>query len=270
VRIADLFIYPVKSCKGIPVESSPVGRMGLRYDRQWVFIDDAGAFLAQRSDSGRGIGVRTMCLIGTAIGDGQLILTAPDTAPLRLPLAGVAGADRPVRVWDSQTAGVDQGDAAAEWATRVLSRERPGTYRLVRMDDDGRRTAKVGTSELAYADAYPFLIVSRESLADLNSRLTAPLPMNRFRPNIVLEGCEAYGEDRLDRLRAGGVTFIGMRLCRRCPIPTTNQETAERGVEPLRTLATYRRMPDGVVFGRNFNHEGEGMVRIGDEVEEVS
>jgi uncharacterized protein YcbX len=270
VRIADLFIYPVKSCKGIAVDASPVGRMGLRYDRQWAFIDDAGTFLAQRSDSGRGIGVRTMCLIATAIEGADLALTAPDIEPLRVPLAGLDGADRPVRVWDSQTVGVDQGDAAAAWATTVLSRERPGTYRLVRMDDQGHRTAKVGTSELAYADAYPFLIVSRESLADLNARLTEPLPMNRFRPNIVLEGCAAYQEDRLDRLRAGGVTFIGMRLCRRCPIPTTNQETAERSVEPLRTLATYRRMPDGVVFGRNFNYEGEGLVRVGDAVEEVS
>lgn len=269
MRIADLFIYPVKSCTGIALDASPVGRMGLRYDRQWVFVDDAGTFVAQRADSGRGIGVRTMCLVGTAIDDADLVLTAPRMAPLRVPLAGLDGAERPVRVWDSQTAGVDQGDAAAAWATTVLSRERPGQYRLVRMADGRHRTAKVGTSELAYADAYPFLIVSRESLADLNARLAEPLPMNRFRPNLVLEGCGAYEEDRLDRLYAGGVTFIGMRLCRRCPIPTTNQETAERGVEPLRTLATYRRMPDGVVFGRNFNHEGEGLVRVGDLVTEV-
>ena len=264
--VAALNVYPVKSCAGLALDQARVGRMGFQYDRQWAFVDEHGMFVAQRADTGRGIAVRTMCLIRTAIDAGHLTLTASDMPPLQVPLTGRAGQHRPVRVWDSQTEGIDQGDEAAAWATQVLSRERPGRYRLVRMNEAARRKAKIGDAELAYADAYPFLIISRESLADLNGRLTEALPMDRFRPNIVLSGCEPYEEDRLDSLGIGEVTFTGMTLCIRCPIPTTNQQTAERGVEPLRTLATYRRTPGGVVFGRNYNHTGEGAMRVGDPV----
>jgi uncharacterized protein YcbX len=211
--------------------------------------------------------VRTMCRIGTAVGDGMLTVTAPEMPLLQVPLAGVPGDDVPVQVWESRTSGVDQGQDAAAWATEVLSRERPGRYRLVRMRDETRRPAKIGDGAVAYGDAYPFLVISEESLADLNRRLPAPLPMNRFRPNIVIRGGAPYVEDTLDRFRIGDVTFTGTTLCIRCPIPTTDQRTAERGKEPLKTLATYRKQPDGVVFGRNCNHAGTGSIRVGDRVE---
>jgi uncharacterized protein len=265
--VSALHIYPVKSCGGLSLSEGRIGRMGLERDRQWMFVDDSGMFVAQRNgDSGLGAAVSTMCLIRTGFDGDMLQLTAPEMPPLRVPIAGSDGPRRSVRVWNSHTEGADQGEAAAEWATSYLGRERPGRYRLVRMPDAGIRTAKIGTSELAYGDAYPFLIISEESLADLNARLASPLPMDRFRPNIVLRGCKPYEEDRLDRVRIGGVAFQGMTLCVRCPITTTNQQTGERGKEPLRTLATYRRSPGGVIFGRNFNHAGEGIVRIGDAV----
>ena len=264
--VSSLHIYPVKSCGGIALAESAVGRMGLRYDRQWAFVDEHGMFVAQRDSRGLGIAVRTMCLIGTAIDDGILTLTAPQMPALQVPLAGHHGPDVPVRVWDSHTSGVDQGVAAAAWTTEVLSRERPGRYRLVRMADDTHRRSKMGDGEVAYGDAYPFLVLSEESLADLNVRMPAPLPMNRFRPNIVIRGGAPYVEDTLDRFRIGAVEFTGTTLCIRCPIPTTDQQTAERGREPLRTLATYRKQPEGVVFGRNCNHLGVGMVRVGDLV----
>jgi uncharacterized protein YcbX len=249
--VAGLHIYPVKSCGGIALADSAVGRMGLRYDRQWAFVDDTGMFVAQRDSRGLGVAVRTMCLIGTAIDDGMLTLTAPGMPPLRVPLAGEPGDDVPVQVWESRTSGVDQGADAGAWATEVLSRERPGRYRLVRMADGTHRRSKIGDGALAYGDAYPFLVLSEESLADLNQRMPAPLPMDRFRPNIVLRGGAPYVEDTLDEFRIGGVRFTGTTLCIRCPIPTTDQRTADRGKEPLKTLATYRKQPDGVVFGRN-------------------
>ncbi len=270
LRVTGLHIYPVKSCGGIALAESPVGRMGLRYDRQWVFVDEHGMFVAQRESRGLGIPVRTMCLIATAIAGGTLTLTAPDMPPLRVPADGVDGPDVPVRVWDSHTSGVDQGADAGAWATEVLSRERPGRYRLVRMPDRTHRRSKIGDGEVAYGDAYPFLVISEESLADLNARMPAPLPMNRFRPNIVIRGGAPYVEDTLDRFRIGNVEFTGTTLCIRCPIPTTDQRTAERGKEPLKTLATYRKQPDGVVFGRNFNHAGTGSVRVGDRVEPLA
>jgi uncharacterized protein YcbX len=267
LRVTSLHIYPVKSCGGITLSESAVGRMGLRYDRQWAFVDEHGMFVAQRDSRGVGVPVRTMCLIGTAVGDSALTLTAPDMQPLAVPLAGHDGADVPVRVWDSHTSGVDQGAEAAAWATAVLSRERPGRYRLVRMADDTHRRSKIGDGELAYGDAYPFLVISEESLADLNGRMPAPLPMERFRPNVVIAGGAPYVEDALDRFRIGEIDFTGATLCIRCPIPTTDPRTAERGKEPLKTLATYRKQPDGVFFGRNCNHTGIGTVRVGDAVE---
>jgi uncharacterized protein len=264
LQVSSLHIYPVKSCGGISLTHSEVGRMGLRYDRQWAFVDEHGMFVAQRDSRGRGIPVRTLCLIGTVIDDRLLTLTAPGIAPLHLPAAGVNGPAVPVQVWESRTSGVDQGADAAGWASEVLSRERPGRYRLVRMADSTHRRSKIGDGELAYGDAYPFLVLSEESLADLNQRMPAPLPMNRFRPNIVVRGGVPYEEDALDRFRLGDIEFFGTTLCIRCPIPTTDQRTAERGKEPLKTLATYRKQPDGVVFGRNFNHAGTGTIRVGD------
>ncbi|MGE0364026.1 MAG: MOSC domain-containing protein [Vicinamibacterales bacterium] len=266
IEVASLHIYPVKSCGGITLAESAVTRMGLRFDRQWAFVDEHGMFVAQRDSRGLGVPVRTMCLVGTAIGGDVLTLTAPGMPPLAVPLAGHDGPDVPVRVWDSHTSGVDQGVEAADWATEVLSRERPGRYRLVRMADDTHRRSKIGDGDVAYADAYPFLVVSEESLADLNARMVTPLPMDRFRPNLVIRGGAPYVEDTLDQFRIGDIGFTGTTLCIRCPIPTTDQRTAERGKEPLRTLATYRRQPDGVVFGRNFNHAGTGGVRVGDIV----
>lgn len=264
VTVSALHVYPVKSCRGISLTAADVGRMGIRHDRQWMFVDDGGMFVAQRAGSQLGVEVRTMCLIETEIADGRLILTAPEMPSLETPLEGQSGPEIPVRVWDSHVSGTDQGSDAAEWATEYLSRERPGRYRLVRMPDDGIRPPKRGTSALAYADAYPFLVISEASLEDLNRRLEEPVPMERFRPNLVLQGCDPYGEDRLERIRAGQVELVGMTLCERCPLPTTNQRTAERGKEPLRTLATYRRMSGGVMFGRNFNHASTGVIRVGD------
>jgi uncharacterized protein YcbX len=133
--------------------------------------------------------------------------------------------------------------------------------------DDHRRRSKIGDGEVAFGDAYPFLVIADSSLADLNTRLETPLPMNRFRPNIVIAGARPYQEDDMARFAINGIDFAGATLCIRCPTTTTNQDTAERGKEPLRTLATYRKHPDGVVFGRNFNHSGSGRVKVGDAIE---
>ena len=267
LTVAGLHVYPIKACGGIALQHADAGRMGFRHDRQWMFVDERGMFVAQRDSRGAGVAIRSACQVRTAIADHALTITAPGMRALNLPVDGVAGDEVPVRVWDSRVSAIDQGDEAGQWATQFLSRERPGRYRLVRMADDSHRAAPIGEAELAFGDAYPFLIISEESLADLNSRLEHALPMNRFRPYIVLRGGAPYEEDALDRFRIGNVEFFGTTLCLRCPTTTTNQETAERGKEPLRTLATYRRQPDGVVFGRNFNHAGRGTLRIGDRVE---
>ncbi len=188
ISIGALYVYPVKSCRGIPLTEAHVGRMGIRHDRQWMVVDENGMFVAQRSNT-TGVAVTSLCLVTTAIQGNTLRLEAPGMPPLDLLLAGAPGATRSVQVWNSHTIGVDQGDDAAGWVSTFISRERPGHYRVVRMPDHERRMPKRGESALAYGDGYPFLIASSASLADLNARLGTPLPMDRFRPNIVLDGC---------------------------------------------------------------------------------
>lgn len=267
LRIAELHCYPVKSCRGITLTRAEIGTMGLKYDRQWMIINEHGMFVAQRESGGRGVGIISLCHIETAFAGTELELQAPDMPTLRTPLNGSGEEIKIVRIWNTTCHAYDQGDDAATWLTHYLSRERPGNYRLVRMSEDEHRSSHQGEGRLAFADGYPFLITSEASLADLNRRLTEPLPMNRFRPNIVLSGCEPYAEDTIDRFSVGDVEFTGGPLCVRCPITTTNQLTGTRGKEPLRTLATYRRTPEGVVFGRNFNHRGTGTIAVGEEVE---
>jgi uncharacterized protein len=266
ISVSALHIYPIKGCGGISLHQADVTGTGFRFDRRWMFVDDAGMFVAQRDSRGLGVAIRSACLIRTAIGDRTLTITAPSMPPLIVPLQDVTGAELPVTVWDDSCTAIDQGADAGLWATEFLSRERPGRYRLVRMADGNQRRSKVGDGRVAFGDAYPFLVVSDSSLADLNRRLDEPLPMNRFRPNIVLAGSQAYQEDELDGFRINGIDFVGATLCIRCPTTTTNQDTAERGKEPLRTLAAYRKQPDGVVFGRNFNHSGSGSVKVGDAI----
>ena len=230
-----------------------------------MFVDERGMFVAQRDGRGLGTAIISVCLVGTAIADGTLTLTAPSMPALRIAI-DQGGVDVPVTIWDDRLSAIDQGDEAEAWATEWLSRERPGRYRLVRMPDDRQRRSKIGEGEVAFNDAYPFLVISEASLADLNRRLAEPLPMNRFRPNVVLSGTAPYEEDGMDRFQIGGIAFHGTTRCLRCPTTATNQDTAERGKEPLRTLATYRRDPDGVVFGRNFNHAGTGRIAVGDAI----
>jgi uncharacterized protein YcbX len=270
ITVGGLFCYPVKSCRGIALRVAEIGRMGIRYDRQWMVVDDEGRFVAQRADASAGVAVKSMCLIDTAIDGDTLRLSARDMPELALALAGRAGAEAKVSVWGHACVGVDQGTAAAGWMSAYLSRERPGRYRLLRMPDDGVRRPSRGVGALAFADGYSFLITSQASLNDLNQRIPAPLPMLRFRPNIVLGGCEAYAEDRIARLGIGGVEFIGATRCTRCAITTTDPVTGARGKEPLATLATYRREEGSVTFGRNFNHAGQGRIALGDPVEAIA
>lgn len=244
--------------------------MGIRYDRQWVVVDEQGTFVAQRSAAGMGIGIRSMCLINTRLGSDALTLSAAGMGSVSVPLRDVAGRSMSIVVWKSPLTAIDQGDEAADWLTKYLSRERPGRYRLARMPDDGIRKALNGEGEIAFSDESPFLVVSRSSLDDLNQRLSEPIPMNRFRPNIVLDGCTPHEEDTLGRMRIDNVEFVASTRCGRCPIPTINQETAVQGKEPLTTLATYRKTEKGgVVFGHYFNHKGTGTIRVGDRVEVV-
>jgi uncharacterized protein YcbX len=247
-RIASLHVYPVKSCRGIAVDSFRLADTGPEWDRRWMIVRPTGMFITQRSHP-------AMATIAVALDGQTLRLSAPGRAPLELPVDH-AGRSWPVVVWRSECLGIDAGDEAAAWLTAVLGEP----LRLVRQDPARPRLANPDYAgpdphPVSFADAYPVLLISRASLEDLNRRLPEPIPMARFRPNVVIDGVAAYAEDAMARFRAGPVVLRGIKHSDRCAITTTDQETGVRNPrqEPIRTLKTYRyeRALKGVVFGQN-------------------
>lgn len=245
--ITSLNIHPIKSCRAIPLERASLAVTGLAGDRQWMVVTLAGRFLTQRE-------VPRLALIGITVGEPELRIDAPEMPALTVP-AQLAGESHPVTVWKDQCAARDAGDEPAEWFTRALSRP----VRLVQFDASVPRPSNVewtqGIEALnGFTDGFPVLVISEASLDDLNSRLATPLPMDRFRPNVVLSGLNAYDEDRIHELVAGEVRLRIVKPCTRCVITTTDQATAQVvGPEPLRTLRSYRwnAQLQGVAFGQN-------------------
>lgn len=269
MHLSGLFVYPVKSLRGCAVTTAVVDELGLRDDRRFLVVDETGRFLSQRT-------LPRMALIATALDADTLTLSAAGVAPLAIPRVSPGATLCPVTIWKHQgVLAEDCGDAPADWLTALLGLR----CRLMRVGADFHRQvlkpqARPG-DRIAAADAEPFLVVGEASLADLNDRLIAQgtdaLPMNRFRPNLVIADGAPFAEDTWARLRIGEIIFRSGGPCARCLITTTDQETAERGKEPLRTLATYRRDPSDptdVNFGQNLIHETKsGILRVGDPVE---
>ena len=268
ISIASLHVYPVKSCRGIERSRAVVTEAGFEHDREWMVVTADGRFVTQREEP-------RLALIETDIDDARLRLSAAGHGATDVPLA-LRGEPRDVVVWQHHCVAHDQGDEAARWLSEFLGR----SFRLVRFDPHHRRLSdRAFTGETAgysrFADAYAFLVLSLASLADLNARLPVPLPMNRFRPNIVVDGLPAYGEDDVHEFRNGPVALRVVKPCSRCAIPTTDQATGERtGEEPLRTLRSYRfsRELKGVLFGQNvILVEGDGeTLQVGQQLEAIS
>lgn len=276
VRVTGLFCYPIKGCGGVSLEEAEVGPQGIRFDRQFMVVDEAGMFVAQRSGGGMGVEVKSMCLIKTRIQEGHIFCTAPGMSELHIYAWGPTRDELvDVQVWRTHCKAIHEGSRSAEWFTDFLSKERPGSYRLVRMPDNGERRSKDGVARVGFADGSALLVISQASLDHLNRRFETPLPMNRFRPNLVIDGCGAHDEDTFTELRIGTVMLKGADKCERCVVTTTDQDTGVRSdaQEPLRTLATYRKeqvvgsdgvVRNGVMFGRNFNHTSCGSIQVGD------
>jgi uncharacterized protein len=254
--IAALNVHPVKGCRAIALECATVTVRGLATDtagdREWMVVDAHGRFASQREHP-------RMALIGVSAHASGLAFTAPAMPLLEVAFADPArAARRDVVVWNSTVAAIDAGDAPARWLTAYLG----PPMRLVRFAPEHVRACNaqfVGASgaHTAFADGYPALVIGQASLADLNERLAArghrALPMNRFRPNVVIAGLEPYDEDHVDTIEAAGVTLKLVKPCVRCRVTTTDQDDASVGSEPLATLASYRmdERRDGVTFGMN-------------------
>lgn len=252
--LTHIVVYPVKGCRGISHEHASFWSSGLSLDREWMVIDRDGTFVSQRT-------VPKLALVETAIELNALVLRYPEYGELVLPLVYYGGPSREVTVHRDRLTATDCGDRAAAWLSEALD----GEYRLVRMGPESKRPVAsrvVLQAQTAFADAFPLLVIGEASLADLNQRIAArggrPVLMDRFRPNLVVSGCGPYAEDAWQRFRIGEVEFAVEKPCTRCSVTTVDQQTGERGTEPLATLATYRRTPDGVIFGMNVTHRGPG------------
>lgn len=270
MHVSGLHIYPVKGLRGIAIETMAVDPLGPVGDRRFLVVDTDGRFLTQRSHP-------RMAGVATSLSPEELSLSAEGVGAMKIPLQPEGTAPiRRVTVW--KHAGLlaeDCGDAAARWLGDFLSVE----CRLVWIGRQFRRAVtKPAAREgdmVTFADAVPMLVASEASLTDLNDRLmengSEAVPMDRFRPNLVIRGGPPYAEDSWTRIRIGEIVFRSAGPCARCTVTTTDQRTGERGIEPLRTLAQYRRDPQepaNVLFGQNLIHETKtGTLCLGDTVE---
>ena len=258
LRLSAIHLYPVKGIRGVTVAGAHVAAAGLQGDRRWVIVDDGGQFISQRSHPG-------LALITGAFDGRALTLAATGRPTLPVPVPdGKTRLD--VTVW-RDTVSAAAAPEADRWLADVLGQQ----VHLAYMDESCVRPVSSDSGRsgdtVSFADGYPLLVISRASLDDLNARLEHPVPMDRFRPNLVIDGCPAFAEDRWTRFRIGTATFRHAGLCARCSVTTVDQRTGRRNSpEPLRTLATYRREGDGVVFGVNLIPETCGEISTGDAV----
>jgi len=250
--LTALNVYPIKSGSGTSLTAVALTPRGLLHDREFMLIDADGRMLTQRA-------YPRMALLSTAY-DGTL-LTVNDF--IHSPVD--SGPVLEVEVWGTPCKGIDQGPAAASWFSDFLGFD----VRLVWFT--GERETPLGGGSVGFADGYSLLIISQESLDDLNDRLDEPVPMNRFRPSLVLEGLGAFGEDTARVLRVGSCVIDVIAPCPRCVLTTVDQETAVKGREPLRTLAKYRTQvfdgDRGIMFGQNAIPRTTGNLHVGDPVE---
>lgn len=284
LTVRSLHIYPIKSCHGIDLPAARLGRAGLAHDRRWMILGQSGQFMTQRQWP-------RMALIRPSLTADVLRLSAPDMPDLDIALDGSQLATRaePVVVWRDTVQARAESDEAAQWLSRFLGQP----CRLVKVDAQARRAAKpqrvqdwcerhpdvagafAGDHHFGFADGFPLLVINQASLDDLNARLAAkgvaPVPVNRFRPNIVLEGddWQAFEEDVTALVDFGAWRIALVKPCTRCSIPDIDQETAQQYQEPGLTLAAYRTLEEGVVFGQNgiIDAQDEVMLRVGDSAQ---
>ena len=273
ITVASLYFYPVKSCAGINLEEATIDSRGIKDDRGWLVVDQNYKFITQRESSKLALIKATVSQSSDSVR--ELKLEAPGMAPLMVqertrPDPHCGHASHAVKIWNGDAQGIDQGVEAAQWLSQYLGRK----AHLLRKRADDIRDVKserhdAPRAEVNFQDGYPFLIISQASLDDLNSKLQKPLPMNRFRPNIVLQGAQAFGEDNWLTIKIGDLIFEFDAGCPRCTITTIDQETAAKGVEPLKTLATFRQQDNKIMFGQNAIHTSSGIIRINDKVEVI-
>ncbi|MBV6522637.1 MAG: putative protein YcbX [Gemmatimonadaceae bacterium] len=260
ITVTQLHVYPVKSCRGVSIATMELDDRGPIEDRRWMVVDADGRFLTQREHP-------RLALVSVELTDEGVRLSAPGHSSTMVSRPLPTGTDFVTHVWGDEVAVRPAGVTSERWISAFL--DRPA--RLVHLPDESVRAMRAeyagaitAPRRVTLCDGAPLLLIGSASLDDLNARLPAPLPMNRFRPNVVVSGARPFAEDGWTSIRIGDVTFEVAKPCARCVTTTVDQATGETGVEPLRTLATYRRRGAGVLFGQNIAHHAPGVLRLGD------
>ncbi|MCA8829131.1 MOSC domain-containing protein [Hymenobacter pini] len=266
--LSDLYIYPVKSLGGIRLTEATVEPRGLRHDRRWLIVNERNQFMTQRQTA-------TMAHLRVAPAYNGFLLShqqRPELLPLYVPFTATPEKTLFVTIWDDMVFAWRAKPECDAWLTEALGEP----CKLVYMSDMVRRDVEPTRNPegqlVSFADGYPFLLIGQEALADLNARLAEPVGMERFRPNLVFSGGEAFAEDGWEQFTIGEITFRAVRGCGRCVLTTIDPATAQKSPkgEPLRTLATYRTEGSKVLFGQNVTGPGQGILRIGDAIQVVS
>lgn len=253
--LSQIWQYPIKSCGGIRLDESRLDQFGLAGDRRWMLVDKQGHMVTQRD-------CPKMCLIQVLEQAPGLVVSAPGLERLNImPPSETQYIE--VQVWQDKCQAWLADDLVHQWFSDYLQRD----VRLVWFAEDVKRQVDLNYArpgdQVAFADGFPLLLISQASLDDLNARLSMPIEIQRFRPNLVIEGAEAYAEDHHKAIQIGDVVLPIVKPCARCSIPSINLQTATRSVEPTRTLAQYRKQNAEIVFGQNLLAPKQGEIAVG-------
>ena len=260
MHVASLYIHPVKSLGGISVAGASLDRFGLQWDRRWMVVDESGKFITQRQRT-------VMALIKARMEGDAVVLTGVDGSELLFNCGDFAsGAVQSVQVWGDECQARLGNDTMNQW----LSDQLGVSCRLVFMPEDSYRPVDPDYAgpghTVGFADGYPLLLTQQSSLADLNQRMSIDIGMERFRPNVVVEGAEPWQEDQWRVVQIGSTIFDVVKPCSRCAIPTINPEDASKQPEVFRTLQKYREKEGDVYFGQNLVPRSQGRLSVGDSV----
>ncbi len=260
MHVSELYLHPLKSAAAIHTRQLVYSEIGPNYDRFWVAVDSNGVFMTQRKHA-------KMCLISPTINGDQLLLSAPDHGSISI---NASAQERCIKVWQDTVTGADCGDEAAGWLSRFLGVE----SRLVALIKTTNRAVDPDYAKakqiVSFADGFPSLVVSEASLTEFNRHLDSPVDMRRFRPNIVIAGCDPYAEDRWKAIKINGIVFELVKPCSRCIMPSINPDTAAKEMAVNDALMKTRRRERKTYFGQNALHNGIGTITVGDAVQIIA
>ncbi|MFT7588529.1 MAG: hypothetical protein ACI959_000740 [Limisphaerales bacterium] len=264
VTVSELFVYPIKSCAGINLSEAVVQDRGFKLDRRWMIVDSGGVFISQRD-------FPAMCLLTISLREEEMVIRNDRQlfAPLSIPLTQPENDPIDVLVWRSSCKAIPVSDKADDWFSKALGI----SCRLVYMPESTKRLVNPEFAKneeiVSFADGYPFLVIGQASINDLNVKLTRPVSVLQFRPNIVFTGSPAYTEDNWEGIRIGETVFFRTKNCTRCNVISINPQTAEQDKEPLATLSKYRKEGNNIIFGAYLISSGKGLIKVGDQIESL-